>query len=104
MIIIGILAAIAIPIFLNQRGEAQDNAARANLNNAATAQASHYAAKNTFSKTEADLIPYGFPTNEEPAVRITDGDKDSFCMTATSENSGAYYVSNTNTSASQTGC
>lgn len=37
VIIIGILAAIAIPAFLNQRQSAQQKAARANLRNVATA-------------------------------------------------------------------
>ena len=38
IIIIGILAAIAIPVFLNQRQKGWDAAVKADLRNAATAQ------------------------------------------------------------------
>jgi type IV pilus assembly protein PilA len=38
VIIIGILAAIAIPVFLSQRAKAQDAAAKSDLRNAASAQ------------------------------------------------------------------
>ena len=38
IIIIGILAAIAIPVFLNQRAKGWDSAVKADLRNAATAQ------------------------------------------------------------------
>ena len=37
IIIIGILASIAIPVYLNQQGKAKDSAARADLANAKTA-------------------------------------------------------------------
>ncbi|MDQ4127812.1 MAG: prepilin-type N-terminal cleavage/methylation domain-containing protein, partial [Actinomycetota bacterium] len=38
MVIIGILAAIAVPTYLGQRNEAKDTAAQAQLRTAATAQ------------------------------------------------------------------
>src|SRR5579884_1261884 len=38
ILIIGILAAIAIPAFLNQRNKAYDSAAKSNLRTAATAE------------------------------------------------------------------
>ncbi len=38
IIIIGILAAIAIPVFLNQRAKGWDSAVKADLRNAATAE------------------------------------------------------------------
>jgi type IV pilus assembly protein PilA len=38
IIIIGILAAIAIPVFLNQRNKGFDSAVRSDLRNSATAQ------------------------------------------------------------------
>ena len=95
VIIIGILAAIAIPIFLNQRGSAQDNAAKSNLRNAATAQASYLAEKGTFTSVKADLAPYGFPQNATPAVTIVTpatATGDTFCMQSKSD-SGATFKS-----------
>jgi len=42
MIIIGILAAIAIPVFLNQRKSARDAAAKSDIRNVATSLESYY--------------------------------------------------------------
>src|SRR2546421_12623702 len=53
ILIIGILAAIAIPAFLNQRNKAYDSAAKSNLRTAATAEET-YATDNNSSYTNAD--------------------------------------------------
>jgi type IV pilus assembly protein PilA len=58
IIIIGILAAIAIPAFLNQRQSAWDSATKSDLSNAAIAAAS-YATANNGSYTSMAL---GTPT------------------------------------------
>ena len=50
ILIIGILAAIAIPAFLNQRNKAYDSAAKSNLRTAATAEET-YATDNNGSYT-----------------------------------------------------
>ncbi len=85
VIIIGILAAIAIPIFLNQRNDAANAAARANVNTASTAQASHLAARGSFATTTAELASYGFPTNAVPAVTMPVATATTYCVQATSE-------------------
>jgi type IV pilus assembly protein PilA len=46
VIIIGILAAIAIPVFLNQRAKAQDAAAQSDARNLAAAATAYYADRN----------------------------------------------------------
>ncbi len=53
VIIIGILAAIAVPTFLNQREKAGDSAAKADLRNAAIAQESYYTDGTTSGGTYA---------------------------------------------------
>lgn len=68
VIIIGILAAIAIPTFLSQRANAQDAAAQSDLRNAAGAAQSCSADNNgDFSNcyAEGELDDYGF--------NVTDG-------------------------------
>lgn len=47
MIIIGILAAIAIPIFLSQREKAEDSAAKADVSTLGKEIATHYVDNNT---------------------------------------------------------
>ncbi len=49
IIIIGILAAIAIPVFLNQRAKGWDAAVKADLRNAATAQETYLTETGVYS-------------------------------------------------------
>ncbi len=52
ILIIGILAAIAIPAFLNQRNKAYDSAAKSNLRTAATAEETYATDNNGTYQTE----------------------------------------------------
>ncbi len=52
ILIIGILAAIAIPAFLNQRNKAYDSAAKSNLRAAATAEETYATDNNSHYQTE----------------------------------------------------
>jgi len=92
VIIIGILAAIAIPVFLSQRDNAEDKAAQANLRNAASAQTLKYAQTGSFTDditnaatTTDSLDDFGFRQGE-PAVAIdaTATTATAFCMSADS--------------------
>ncbi len=60
IIIIGILAAIAIPVFLNQRRNAWDAAVQADLRNAATAQETVLTNTGLYSSSIATLQSAGF--------------------------------------------
>ena len=104
MIIIGILAAIAIPIFLNQRASAQDNAAQAQLRNAATAQQAYYTENNAYTNTEADLAAFGYPTGGNPDVTIPSADGDSYCMQATSGSGTTFRIDTTTSSPVEGSC
>ena len=68
VIIIGILAAIAIPVFLAQREQAWDAAAESDLRNAAAAATSCSASNGgsyTNCATEAQLSPFGFNATDD---------------------------------------
>ena len=60
IIIIGILAAIAIPVLLNQRRNAWDAAVQADLRNAATAQETVLTNQGTYTTNMAALVSAGF--------------------------------------------
>ena len=60
IIIIGILAAIAIPVFLNQRQKGWDAAVKSDLRNAATAEETWLTDNGTYSAAVADLQSVGF--------------------------------------------
>jgi type IV pilus assembly protein PilA len=60
IIIIGILAAIAIPVFLNQRKKGYDAGIKADLRNAATAQETYLTDYNKYATTDTQLKDEGF--------------------------------------------
>jgi len=57
IIIIGILAAIAIPVFLNQRKKGWDAAAKSDLKNGATSQETILTDANTYTRTVLGAAP-----------------------------------------------
>jgi type IV pilus assembly protein PilA len=95
IIIIGILAAIAIPSFLNQREKAWESQAESALKNAAIA-AEAYAVDNNGSYTglldtttaaTTELVDYGFNPTEDVAVTITvDASGNSYTLKADNAN------------------
>ncbi len=81
MVIIGILAAIAVPTYLSQQDEAKDTAAKAQLRSAATAQQLYYAKEDEYAGSAAELEDYGFRQGgQEVEVRSASGS--AYCMQA----------------------
>ncbi len=85
VIIIGILAAIAIPVFIGQQNAALDARAESNL---ATAKVAYVSALvNNAAPTEAQAAEFGWPTGtvsiETPTAPAT------FCLETTAGNGGA---------------
>ena len=60
IIIIGILAAIAIPVFLNQRKKGWDSAVKSDLRNAATSQETYLTDSGHYTNDTANLLAVGF--------------------------------------------
>jgi type IV pilus assembly protein PilA len=69
ILIIGILAAIALPAFLNQRGKAQDTEAKSQVRTMQTAMETYYTDEQTYE--DADLAAL---QNIEPSLNFADGD------------------------------
>ena len=109
IIIIGILAAIAIPVFLNQRKKGWDSQAKSDLRNAATAEETYLTDNSTYTNLSASLGPVGFKQTSgvsftTMAVYDSVGTKvatpssttpagGSYCIVAKSQ-SGNYFVYN----------
>ncbi len=55
ILIIGILAAVAIPAFLNQKGKANDANVKSDVNTAQTAEETYYTDGQAYSSTNSDL-------------------------------------------------
>jgi type IV pilus assembly protein PilA len=98
IIIIGILAAIAIPVFLQQRNKGYDAAAKSDLRNAATSEESYLTDFNSYaagtgSAVVALLSPEGFKSsqNVSPPNITVDGTNSGYCEVATSHSGNFFY-------------
>jgi type IV pilus assembly protein PilA len=69
ILIIGVLAAIAIPAFLNQKGKAFDSNAKSDARTAATAEETYYTDNDGYSNTTSDITSIEPTLNQAtPAV------------------------------------
>jgi type IV pilus assembly protein PilA len=98
IIIIGILAAIAIPVFLNQRQKGWDSAVQADLRNAATAQETVFTETSAYTTDEAALEGAGFKFSGEgnytgaPAIDFAGTTGDVYCMAADSRSTKTWSI------------
>lgn len=85
VLILGILAAIAIPVFIGQQQAAEDSAAKANLANAKVAAISHLISNDALptgaGEPAASLAQSGWPQGE-PEVTVVSSNGANFCFTA----------------------
>ena len=104
VLIIGILSAIAIPVFLNQQSQAKDSAAKSDLANAKVAMVSSAAVNNGVYPVTADsaatttaLSTYGYVASDglNSKVEIKSGTTAGvFCLQATSGSGSIFSVKN----------
>jgi type IV pilus assembly protein PilA len=96
ILIIGILAAIAIPAFLGQRARAQDTAAKTMVRHAQAAIESHYQAGNTYTGAtvallqaiEPSLAPGKGPTLAAPTTLSLEG----YVLSVTSKSTNIFRI------------
>ena len=74
ILIIGILAAIALPAFLNQRTRAQDADAKSAVRNARTTLETFHTDRSTYDTTAADLIDLEPALADAPNLSMTGTD------------------------------
>ena len=90
MIIIGILAAIAIPVFLNQRKSGYDAGAKSDVRNAATAEETYFTDSQAYTNSTAALpgwkkSAHTTDVKVAPYASISGGALDSYKIAALSE-------------------
>ncbi len=99
ILIIGILAAIAIPAFLGQREKAQDAGAKTQARNAASAMEAiytddqSYAAGNTAAKLVA--VEGSLDDGKATLANPTDADGDSYAFEVTSKTGNKFKITKT---------
>jgi prepilin-type N-terminal cleavage/methylation domain-containing protein len=79
VVIIGILAAIAVPRFSSAKGKAFDGTAKSDLRNAMTAQEAYYSDSQVFASDAADLA---VTASTNVTLTVTSGDATGYEMTA----------------------
>jgi prepilin-type N-terminal cleavage/methylation domain-containing protein len=106
VIIIGILAAIAIPVYIGVQNNAKDSSAQSDLANAKIAVVAYYTSNNAFPSAidAATLGNYGYAGASVTNVSSATATITAFCLKATGN--VAYYVTQTSapTATKPTGC
>jgi len=84
VIIIGILAAIAIPVYIGVQNSAKESALQSDINNFKTAVVAYFTAEGTYPAPTADLSDQGYPgpsrTDYAIAPQVTFGAGDTFSI------------------------
>jgi type IV pilus assembly protein PilA len=93
ILIIGILAAIALPAFLGQRQKGQDADAKSNARNAVSAMESCYAGQQTYAScgTSQDVTDLGIPT----AKLSISSSSDSYTVIGVSDSTNRFTIAKT---------
>jgi type IV pilus assembly protein PilA len=105
ILIIGILAAIAIPAFLGQRARAQDTAAKSAVREAQTAMETWYTDNQNYSATATDLVNIEQSLASKPGdtLVVTPG-TDAYTLVVTSVTTNEFQVEKLNTGVVNRSC
>ena len=95
VLIIGILAAIAIPSFLNQRTKAQDGSAKSDARTAQTAEETWFTNEQNYNATAAQLQSLENALNNA-TLTVTPG-TDTFAVEVTSKSGNKFKITRANT-------
>jgi type IV pilus assembly protein PilA len=99
ILIIGILAAIALPAFLGQRQKGQDSAAKSDARNLVSHMESCFTVDETYTgcETSDDVLDSGLPLGTaDGEVQVSGGTDNGYTITAYSESGTDFsYVKNT---------
>lgn len=93
VIIIGVLAAIAIPVYIGVQDNAKNSAAQSDLTNAKIAVVAYYSDNSAFpAKIDAATLgKYGFSGSSVTAGSTTNAIT-AFCLKATSASNTVWYI------------
>jgi type IV pilus assembly protein PilA len=91
IIIIGILAAIAIPVFLSQRQKGYDASVKSDLRNAATAEET-YLTESLTSYSMSSLTPSGLKITPNNTITVGINLASAYCLIGINSNSSNYFL------------
>src|SRR4051812_12154074 len=102
ILIIGILAAIALPTFLGQQKKGQDASAKSNARNAVSALESCFTTNETYAG--CDLSNTGLPTTGSEAVTLGTLDANGYTVIAASKSGNSFSILKTTASGTTRSC
>ncbi|RJQ42843.1 MAG: prepilin-type N-terminal cleavage/methylation domain-containing protein [Gaiellales bacterium] len=82
IIIIGIIAAIAIPVYLMQREKAWDAIVESDLHNAALSENTFYTDNQTYTNDIDELLDVGYEQSDDVTLSIISADNEQYCIEA----------------------
>ena len=91
ILIIGILAAIALPAFLGQKTKAQDSAAKSDVRNAVSQIESYYVDNDTYN----GATPFKPAEFDLDNVTVDSASKDGYKLTAKSDSENTFSITKT---------
>ena len=93
IIIIGILAAIAIPVFLNQRKKGYDAQVKSDLRNAATAEETYLTDNPSgYTTSQTNLVAVGWKSATNNTFKIAVNGASGYCIVVNNSASSNYFV------------
>ena len=103
ILIIGILAAIALPAFLGQQKKGQDSSAKSDARNAVSQMESCYTDAETYVGCGAKLPAAGLPASKVVSVAASET-ANSYKVTATSKSGNTFSIEKTATGTTDRTC
>ena len=92
IIIIGILAAIAIPVFLNQRKKGYDAQVKSDLRNAATAEETYLTDYSTYTTDQNNLVNAGWKKSTNNTFAVAVNGSSNYCVVGNNSASSNWFV------------
>jgi len=92
ILIIGILAAIALPAFLNQRTKAQDTEAKSKARTAQTALETLYVNEQSYATAAPAILQEIEPSLADGSTMAVSGTADTWTVTVTSKTTGTFTI------------
>lgn len=89
IIIIGIIAAIAIPVYLYQREKAWDAIVKSDLHNVALSENTYYTDNQAYTNDIDDLVNAGFQQSDDVILNVVSADDEQYCVEALHTNNAA---------------
>jgi type IV pilus assembly protein PilA len=102
ILIIGILAAIALPAFLNQRTKAQDTEAKSKARTVQTALETLYVNEQSYATASTTTLAAIEPSLADGSTYTVSGTLDTWTVTVNSKTTGTFTIAKTNPAAGPT--